>query len=278
MLLLHLVLVLLLLLIMMNLVLGLWSVVPCGSQCACGAGSKRRGRAWGALGWADRSRCGAAIDEAPAPMSGRRGVESAIAATAGDINPDSDPVPAVGEKTFGEFSCCCANDSWRWPHTSGGPVPRPHREPKCACAPGWRCAPQGYPVRFRGSRGRIHFGPGTHEPDLVRFAFRRTRTGFGSVSAPMNQIIIKTAPQSTPFALPVVRGRGPAWPEAGRGGRAQPPTRGTPCARAPAAWAPAPGRRIDTAATWHNERKWCSVWESFSGNCYAVCRPAWRLR
>ena len=43
---------------------------------------------------------------------------------------------------------------------------------------------------------------GTHEPDLVRFKFRRTRTGFGSVSAPMNQIIINTVPQSTPFALP----------------------------------------------------------------------------
>ena len=28
----------------------------------------------------------------------------------------------------------------------------------------------------------LHFGRGTHEPDLVRFKFRRTRTGFGSVS------------------------------------------------------------------------------------------------
>ena len=40
-------LVLVLLVLLMNLVLLLWSGVPCGSQCASGAGSKRR--AWGAL-------------------------------------------------------------------------------------------------------------------------------------------------------------------------------------------------------------------------------------
>ena len=141
---------------------------------------------------------------------------------------------AGGELFCGGFSCCCANGSWWWPRTLGGPVPRPHGDWKCACAPGWRCAPQGYPVRFRGRRGRIHFGPGTHEPDLVRFKFWRTRTGFGSVSAPMNQIIIKAVPQSTPFALPShimqpsvsgsvrmgIAGRGGAAPRARRGGTA----------------------------------------------------------
>ena len=41
-------------------------------------------------------------------------------------------------------------------------------------------------VRFRRRGGRIRFGSGIHEPDSVRFW--RSGTGFGSVSAPRNQI------------------------------------------------------------------------------------------